>query len=348
MAEKQNILEIKNLHVSFELEEGMLDAVNGVTLDIKEGEILGIVGESGCGKTVMSKSLLGLVEAPGKVSGQILLHKLKGHELKEPIDIVSCKRNGKKIRSIRGRDIAMIFQEPMAAFSPVHTIGDQMVENILLHKTRNKKEARKLAIEMLAKVGISNPEQRIDEYVYQLSGGMRQRAMIAMALSCNPMLLIADEPTTALDVTIQAQVLELMKQIQKDIRMSIIYITHDLGVIAEICDEVAVMYLGKVVERTDVVHLFDEPMHPYTQALLRSIPRLENKERERLHSISGSVPVPINLPVKCSFCERCEQRIEGLCDQAMPEFIEAKEGHWVSCFHYQKKGWSGSVKQEDE
>lgn len=338
----ENVLEIRDLHVRFKLDEGMLDAVNGVDLNIKRGKVLGIVGESGCGKTVMSKSLMGLT-APGKVSGDIYLYESDSVVLEHPINVAKLKENGKDIQKIRGRDIAMIFQEPMAAFSPVHTIGNQMIENIRLHRTKNKVKARQIAIDMLAKVGISNPEQRIDEYVHQLSGGMRQRAMIAMALSCNPTVLIADEPTTALDVTIQAQVLDLMGKMQKESGMSIIYITHDLGVIAEICDEVAVMYLGKVVEQADVMTLFDHPMHPYTQALLRSIPKIENNGRERLYSISGSVPIPINLPKQCPFYERCEQKIPGVCDKAVPEFREAEDGHWVSCFHYQKDNVSAEA-----
>lgn len=326
------VVELKNLRVQFKMDEGMLEAVNGVSLKISRGKILGIVGESGCGKTVMSKAIMGLISPPGKVSGEISLFVSNGKDLPEPINITALKRNGKQICSIRGRDISMIFQEPMAAFSPIHTIGSQMMENILLHKTKNKKEAKKLAVEMLRKVGISNPEQRFGEYVHQLSGGMRQRAMIAMALSCSPSLLIADEPTTALDVTIQAQVLELMRNIQQESGMAILYITHDLGVIAEICDEVAVMYLGKVVEKADVLSLFTKPLHPYTCALLRSIPKVEDKSRARLCAIPGSVPVPINLPTQCPFFERCDRMTLGLCDKASPELVEVSEGHWVSCF----------------
>lgn len=330
------VLKIEDLHVRFKMDDGMLEAVNGVSLHIQSGKILGIVGESGCGKTVMSKAIMGLISPPGKISGKILLYNSDGTSLSSPIDIASLNPKRKELRNIRGRDIAMIFQEPMAAFSPVHTIGNQMMENILLHKTKDKKEAQKLAIDMLKKVGISNPEQRFHEYVHQMSGGMRQRAMIAMALSCNPAILIADEPTTALDVTIQAQVLDLMKTMQKESGMSIIYITHDLGVIASLCDEVAVMYLGRIVERADVERLFDNPLHPYTRALLRSIPRLEDKSRARLYTIPGTVPVPINLPTQCPFCDRCEEKIPGICDNMLPDFVESEDKHWVSCFLYKK------------
>lgn len=335
---KELLLELKNLHVDFKMDDQLLNAVNGVNLTVYKGQNLGIVGESGCGKSVTSQAVMGLVPKNGKISGQILLYEKDGVRLERPVDIAAMRANGREIREVRGRNIAMIFQEPMAAFSPVHTIGAQMVEGLLLHRTKSRKQAQEIAVEMLQKVGIAAPEERFHSYVHQLSGGMRQRAMIAMALSNNPVLLIADEPTTALDVTIQAQVLKLIKDMQQDTGMSVIYITHDLGVIAEMCDQVAVMYLGQVVERVDVFRLFQEPKHPYTQALLASIPRLEDTTRSRLSTIPGNVPVPINMPTQCPFYSRCSKRIDGLCDRRRPELTQVEEGHFVSCFLWQKEG----------
>lgn len=252
------------------------------------------------------------------------------------IDIAKLKPTGQQIRVLRGKDISMIFQEPMTSFSPVHTIGNQLNEAILLHRTQDKNEAREIGLDMLRRVGITNPEQRFDEYPQQLSGGMRQRAMIAMALSCHPALLIADEPTTALDVTIQAPVLELMQELQQEFGMAILFITHDLGVIAETVNEVAVMYLGKVVEFGKVTTIFDNPYHPYTRALLKSIPKLGKTTGETLESIKGSVPVPIDLPDMCPFYDRCTERMEE-CRQSAPPIIEVEEGHTVRCFHYSVK-----------
>ena len=328
------LLEINDLKAYFYLEEGVLKAVDGVSFRVAKEKVLGIVGESGCGKSVTAQAILRIVPHPGKIEGKILLERNNGNGKKGPLDLVGLDSRGKEIRSIRGKEIAMIFQEPMTSFSPLHTIGNQIMEAILLHREKDKKKARKLAIDMLDKVGIANPQQRIDEYPHQLSGGMRQRAMIAMALSCNPSILVADEPTTALDVTVQAQILELMKNLQAQFGMSIIYITHNLGVIAEISDEVAVMYLGKIVEYTSVDDLFYDPLHPYTQALLRSIPRMGKKSKARLESIEGSVPLPLDLPVGCGFYARCRQAKKGICNKKTPPLVEVKKKHTVRCFLY--------------
>jgi peptide/nickel transport system ATP-binding protein len=253
------------------------------------------------------------------------------------LNLLSLDPRGKQIRSIRGRKIAMIFQEPMTAFSPMYTIGNQIMESILIHRTKNKKEAKKIALEMLSKVGISDQEKRFDQYPHEFSGGMRQRAMISMALSCNPELLIADEPTTALDVTIQAQVLELMKGLQKEFGMAILLVTHDLGIIAEMCDEVAVMYLGKIVEQSTVDEIFYNPKHPYTKGLLKSMPKLGTDRNKRLDSIEGTVPMAINLPPMCGFYDRCTDRIEGVCNvQAVPK-TQLSDNHMVRCFLYKDK-----------
>jgi len=329
-----SLLKVDNLKAHFYLDEGVLKAVDGVSFEIEREKVLGLVGESGCGKSVTAQSILRIVPAPGKIEGKILLQRKNGNAKKGPLDLVRLDSRGKEIRSIRGKEIAMIFQEPMTSFSPLHTIGNQIIEAILLHQNVNKEEARNLAIDMLDKVGIANPQQRVDEYPHQLSGGMRQRGMIAMALSCNPSILIADEPTTALDVTVQAQILELMKSLQAQFGMSIIYITHNLGVIAEISDKVAVMYLGRIVESTDVDDLFYNPLHPYTQALLKSIPRVGKKSRARLESIEGTVPLPLDLPVGCGFYARCPRAKEGICNKDMPPLVEAKKKHRVRCFLY--------------
>jgi len=329
--ENNLVLKVNNLKTYFYLDEGILKAVDDVSFKVKKKKTLGIIGESGCGKSVTAQSVLRIVPHPGKVvEGEILLY--QNH--KKAIDLAKLDPYGKRIRSIRGKEITMIFQEPMTSLSPVHTIGDQIMEAVLLHVTKDKNEARELAIEMLYKVGIPNPRQRIDEYPHQLSGGLRQRAMIAMALSCNPSLLIADEPTTALDVTIQAQILELMKNLQSQFGMAIMYITHNLGVIAEISDEVAVMYLGKVVEYAKVSEIFHNPLHPYTIQLLKSIPRVGRKARTRLEAIKGQVPLPLNLPPECSFYPRCPEAKKGLCDRNIPPLIEVKRGHLVRCFLY--------------
>jgi len=324
------LLEVKDLKTYFYLDEGVLKAVDGVSFKLEREKTFGLVGESGCGKSVTAQSIMRIVPPPGKMKGEIIFRQSN----KKVIDLARLDPFGKEIRSIRGKEITMIFQEPMTSLSPLHTIGNQIMEAILLHQKVDKKEARRLAIEMLDKVGIPDPSHRIDEYPHQLSGGLRQRAMIAMALSCNPSLLIADEPTTALDVTVQAQILELMKALQKEFGMSIIYITHNLGVIAEISDEVAVMYLGKIVEYANVGEIFCNPLHPYTVRLLRSIPKVGKKTRTRLDSISGTVPLPLNLPRGCTFYPRCPEAKEGICNLDDPSIVEAKEGHKVSCFLY--------------
>ena len=331
--EEKLLIETKDLKIHFSIDEGLLKAVDGVDIKIFEGKTLGLVGESGCGKSVTSQSLLRIVPSPGTVKGQILFHG-KGAE---PLDLATLDNNGDTIRSIRGKDISMIFQEPMTSFSPLYTMGNQIMEAIRLHRTKDNDQAKEIALEMFRKVGISNPEKRLDEYPHEFSGGMRQRVMIAMALSCNPRLLIADEPTTALDVTIQAQVLELMKDLQKEFGMGILFITHDLGVVAEMCDDVSVMYLGKVVEHAPVDEIYHDPKHPYTIGLLKSIPKIGAGSKDKLASIEGAVPVPLGLPPMCGFHERCEKRIEGLCDCQIPSMTEVTPGHYVRCFNYDGK-----------
>lgn len=338
MRENDNvILKLKDVKVHFKLDEGLLKAVDGIDLTIKKGKTLGIVGESGCGKSVASQAILMIVPKPGFVEGEILLYERKNEKKGEPIDLVKLNAQGKEIRDIRGGDIAMIFQEPMKAFSPIHTIGNQIMEGILLHVTNDPKEARQLALEILKKVGMPNAEQRLDEYPHQLSGGMRQRAMIAMALSCNPSILIADEPTTALDVTVQAQVLQLINDLKNNIGTSVIFITHDLGVISEMSDEVAVMYLGKVVEYTDVDTLFHGALHPYTVALLESIPSIAKTAKSKLESIEGTVPFPMNLPKGCGFYSRCKRAKDGVCNVDDIPMIEIDEGHFVRCVLVQQE-----------
>jgi len=329
---KDVILDIKNLKTHFFLDEGILKAVDGVDLSIKKGQILGLIGESGCGKSLTAKSILRIIPSSSKiVDGEIVLNTDK-----EQIDLVKLNSYSNMMRTIRGDLISMIFQEPMTSFSPIYTIGEQIAEMIIIHQKVNFNEAKSKSIEMLEKVGVSNPIQRFDEYPHQLSGGLRQRAMIAMALSCNPLLLIADEPTTALDVTIQAQILDLLKELQSKMDMSILYITHDLGVIAEIADDVAVMYLGKIVEYTSVKELFKNPLHPYTIKLLNSIPIL-GKKRDQLDVIEGTVPTPLNMPPKCGFESRCSEAIKGLCDSKKPHYIEKEKGHYVRCFLYESQ-----------
>ncbi len=329
MRSSDSTLEVRNLRTYFELPEGRLKAVDGVDFNIAAHQTVGIIGESGSGKSVTAQSILQIVPPPGKVeSGEILLRQSNGHI----VDMLQLNPRSRAIRAIRGKEISMVFQEPMTSLSPVHTIGKQIIESILLHVTKNKREAKELALDMINRVGISNPSQRFDEYPHQLSGGMRQRAMIAMALSCSPSLLIADEPTTALDVTVQAQILELMKELQEQFGMAIMYITHDLGVIAEIADEVNVMYLGRVVERATTIELFKNPKHPYTRRLLKSIPRLGNRGRGRLDAIRGNVPVPMNPRAECGFASRCDDFIAGRCDAAVPALVELEERHYARCY----------------
>ena len=322
------LIEVKNLKTSFYTEDGVVVAVDGVDFVIEPRKTLGVVGESGCGKSVTALTIMGLVQMPpGRIeSGEILFY--RGEEI---IDLVSLDPKGPEMRAIRGKEIAMIFQEPMTSLNPVYTIGNQIMEAIMLHQHLRKAQAKEATIEVLRAVGISSPEQRIEEYPHQLSGGMRQRAMIAMALSCNPSLLIADEPTTALDVTIQAQVLKLMNDLRREYKMAILFITHDLGVIAHIADDVIVMYLGKVVESASVREIFHHPLHPYTQGLMKSIPSLAATGKERLVPIEGVVPDPYELPRGCGFEPRCPSRI-GRCSEGAPTLVEARPGHMVACW----------------
>jgi oligopeptide/dipeptide ABC transporter ATP-binding protein len=330
------LLKVRNLKTYFFLREGIVRAVDGANFEVGRGRTLGIIGESGCGKSVTALSILRIVPHPGRtVEGEVQFHRSMRRngsgEVTQVVDLAKLDPRGSEIRSIRGAEIAMVFQEPMSSLTPVYTIGDQIMETILLHQEINSAQAREGAIEMLDRVGMPKPSQTVDSYPHQLSGGMRQRAMIAMALSCNPSLLIADEPTTALDVTTEAQILELMRDLQQELGMSIMYITHDLGVIAEMAEDVVVMYLGKIVERADVVSLFHDPQHPYTQALLKSIPKIGRKSRQRLASIKGMVPDPYALPEGCLFHPRCPEYMEGICDQQDPRLSEVKKGHWASC-----------------
>jgi oligopeptide/dipeptide ABC transporter ATP-binding protein len=329
---KKSLIEVKDLQVSFPLDEGLVRAVEDVNLTIHQGEVLGVVGESGCGKSVTAQSIMQILPYPGKIDrGEILFCERNG----SITDIAQLKASGKHMRQIRGKEIAMIFQEPMSSFSPIHTIGNQIMEAILLHQKISKADARKCAAEMLDRVGIPNANKRLDDYPFEFSGGMRQRAMTAMALSCDPALLIADEPTTALDVTIQAQILKLMKDIQCDTGTAILFITHNLGVIAQIADRIAIMYLGKIVEEGPVSDIFTSPKHPYTVNLLRAIPRIGKTEGKRLVSIKGSVPGPLERPKGCPFHARCEELIPGHCDIMVPTLIQINEEHQVRCFLYE-------------
>ncbi len=336
-AQEDLLLEVRGLKTWFKLDEGTVKALDGATFDVKRGKTLCIVGESGCGKSMTARSILQIVQPPGKViEGEMLFHPRDlATGAVSTVDLAKLNPTGPQIRDIRGKDISMIFQEPMTSFSPVHTIGSQIAENVLLHNKMSKEQARQHSIEMLRKVGVPRAEERFDGYSFQLSGGLRQRAMIAMALSNNPQLLIADEPTTALDVTTQAQILELMQGLQDEFGMAMIFITHDLGVVAEIADEVAVMYLGIVVERGTVDEIFHAPKHPYTRALLRSIPRLGEATGERLDSIRGMVPDPYNRPDGCPFNTRCDFAIPGVCDRVLPPRTDLGYRRDVRCLLYE-------------
>jgi peptide/nickel transport system ATP-binding protein len=330
------LLSVRNLKTYFAQDEGTVRAVDGVSFDMAQGATLGIVGESGCGKSVTARSILRIVDRPGKIlEGEIHFRRpARNGGAPQTVDLARLDPNGQEMRSIRGAEIALIFQEPMSSFSPVHTIGNQIVEAILLHQPVTRRQARAQTIEILQRVGVSSPEARVDQLTHQLSGGLRQRAMIAMALSCKPTLLIADEPTTALDVTTQTQILELMRRLQHEDGMAIMLITHDLGVIAEMASDVAVMYLGRVVEQAPVDALFHDPRHPYTRALLRSIPRIRARTRERLTPISGAVPHPYDRPTGCPFHSRCDSFMAGKCDREAPVLRPVGDGHAVSCFLY--------------
>ena len=325
---EENILEVRNLKVDIAVDDYVLNAVRGVNFTMKKGEILGLVGESGCGKSVTSKEIQGINPDNCASSGEVLFRTKNGKVL----NLLTLEKDGETYRAIRGAEIAMIFQEPMTAFSPLYTIGNQLAEIILIHEPKTtKQQARARVLEMLKKVGIANPEKRIDQYPHEFSGGMLQRALIAMMLSLNPTLLIADEPTTALDVTIQAQILELMLNLQREFGMSILFITHDLGVVANICDHVAVMYLGEIVEYGTTQQIFHNPQHPYTKGLLNSLPKMEQSRAEKLYVIDGVVPLPVDMKPCCGFHERCGECMKGTCDQQYIDWVTVEKGHTVRC-----------------
>jgi oligopeptide/dipeptide ABC transporter ATP-binding protein len=327
------LIEVDALEVSFSMRDCVIRAVDGVTYTIAKERTLGVVGESGCGKSVTALAVMGLVESPpGRVAGGRILF----HRGDKTIDLAALPPKGRTMRSIRGNEIAMIFQEPMTSLNPVLTIGFQIMESLMLHQDMHRRAAKGKAIDMLRAVGIPLPEKRVDEYPHQLSGGMRQRAMIAMALSCHPLLLIADEPTTALDVTIQAQVLDLMNALRKEFRTAIQFITHDLGVIAGMADDVAVMYLGRIVESAPVEEIFLAPKHPYTRGLLNSIPSL-TRSKDRLVPIEGVVPDPSDAPPGCGFAPRCPRHTDR-CKPDAPPLVETSPGHCVACWLYGRVG----------
>lgn len=351
------LLEIKDVHVEFEVRDGIVHAVDGISYTVNRGETIGIIGESGCGKSITAKAAMQMLPKPGKVTrGEILYHrrnKLDASKPTEIVNITSLDPDGNLIRSIRGGEFAMIFQEPMSSLTPVYTtgtligealnlhrkipvtVGEQMAQTITQYRNVTKEEAREISIQMLQKVGIPKPHERVDAFPHQLSGGQRQRVMIAIALSCEPFMLIADEPTTALDVSIEAQILDLMRELQESMEMSIMFITHNLGVVAEMAKEIVVMYMGKQVEWADTVEVFYEPKHPYTRALLESIPKVGTRTGERLASIKGMVPDPFHLPPGCVFHPRCPSFMPGKCDQIVPTWLEAEPNHWVRCLLYE-------------
>ena len=349
MNERKPIVQVKNLGVSIKMDEGLLTPVRGVDFEIMPGETLGLVGESGCGKSLTSKAILAINDKKCQSTGEILFR----DENEEIVDIVKLEQASKRreflgfrkakpgepdkkaairrLRTIRGKQISMIFQEPMVAFSPMYTIGNQINEATLLHITKDKAKAKEISLNMMKLVGIANAEKRYDQYPHEFSGGMLQRALIAMALVCKPRLLIADEPTTALDVTIQAQILELMQELQKELKMAILFITHDLGTVAKMCDRVAVMYLGKIVETGTAAEIYKNPQHPYTRGLMGSVHKIGSLKADRLFSIEGTVPLALNLQPGCGFYDRCDQRIEGLCDKVDPENLCLGGTHCVAC-----------------
>ena len=327
------LLSVKNLSTEFPVKKGIVRAVEDVSFDVDQGEILAIVGESGSGKSVTSLSIMGLLAEPGHVAGGSL--EFEGKDL--------ATLSEKQYRELRGNDMAMIFQEPMTSLNPVYRVGNQIVEAIRTHEKVSKAEAKDRAVDLLRKVGIPSPEARINDYPHQMSGGMCQRVMIAMALACNPKLLIADEPTTALDVTIQAQILDLLRRLRDDTGMAVLLITHDLGVVSETADRVVVMYCGQVVEEAEVRTLFDHPMHPYTLGLLKSIPRLEDDDSKRLYMIKGMVPNPLEMPPGCHFSDRCDSCMD-ICRTKVPELVDV-DGHKVRCFLYESA--DGEVKSEE-
>jgi peptide/nickel transport system ATP-binding protein len=327
------LLQVRDLRVSFRMDEGTVRAVDGVSFDVFPSQVVGIVGESGCGKSVTMRAILQLIDPPGRITGGQILYRQGA----TPIDLTRLPPRGSVMRALRGAEIALIPQEPMAAFSPVHTVGSQIIEAILLHERQDgrsigRDQARAMTVELFQDVGISMPEQRIDAYSWQLSGGLRQRAMIAMALSCKPRLLIADEPTTAIDVTTQAQILALLRALQHKYQTAIIFITHDLGVIAQMANYVVVMYLGRIMEEGPVDDIFHAPQHPYTKALLRSIPSLQKETRAALPVIAGTLPHPFNRPSGCPFHPRCEDMLRDRCASAVPALHTLAPRRAVSCF----------------
>ena len=315
------LLSVRDLEAHFPTDEGVVKAVDGVSFDIFPGQTLGVVGESGCGKSTVGRAILQILDRPGHVTGGEILWEQFDDGARTVLDIAAQNPNGPEMRALRGGDIALIFQEPMTSFSPVHTIGSQITEAIRLHRDMTVPEARDWSIKLLNMVGIPNPAQRFNEFSYQLSGGLRQRALIAMAISCSPKLLIADEPTTALDVTTQAQILDLLRSLQDQHKTAVMLITHDLAVIAEMADDVVVMYLGRAVEAGPVDDMFHQPKHPYTKGLLESIPSVRASGYKRLPSIAGSIPHPFNRPPGCTFNPRCPSFIAGVCDRHVPQYL---------------------------
>ena len=335
------LLKVERLSVSFNTDDGTVHAVDDVSFQVRRREIVGLIGESGCGKSVTAQAIMRIVPTPGRITGGRILFR-SGQANGSPIDLAALDARGRAIRRVRGGQIAMIFQEPMTAFSPVHTVGDQIVEAIRLHRTASKAEARDIAAAMLDRVGIPQAGSRLDSYPFQLSGGMRQRAMIAMALCTRPQLVIADEPTTAVDVTIQAQILELMKALRDEFHMAILLVTHDLGVVAETCQYVNVMYMGRVVESGPVERIFANPLHPYTQALMRSIPQMTGPVSERLAVIRGSVPDPYARLPGCAFHPRCDHVLAGRCDAGGPPALLKVEADHRSACHLHAEPEAGS------
>jgi peptide/nickel transport system ATP-binding protein len=329
------VLRVENLHTYFHTTLGTVRALNGVSFTVPRGKVLGVVGESGCGKSVTMLSVMQLVPPPGKIEqGKIVFHAARGGN-GGWVDITALDRHSPEMHDIRGNEISMIFQEPMTSLNPIFTIGQQISEAVLLHQGVDQAEGRRRSIDILTRVNMPNPERIVDNYPHELSGGMRQRAMIAMALSCTPTLLVADEPTTALDVTTEAQILDLMRDLQADLGMSITFITHDLGVIAQMADEVVVMYLGQIVERAPVDDIFFEPKHPYTKALLESIPHIGSRTKARLASIRGTVPDPYSIVPGCPFHPRCDSFMPGICDADMPAITPIGAEHYVRCYLYE-------------
>ena len=340
------LLSVRNLRTHFRTTLGTVHAVDDVSFDIHRGEVVGLVGESGCGKSITARSILGIVPPPGAVVGGSILY--SGAAPEQPVDLARLSPKSAELRRFRGQEIAMIFQEPMSALSPVHTVGDQLIEALkLYHAGLGDDEARERGIELLRQVGIPSPEKLIDAYVFELSGGMRQRALIAIAISGEPQLLIADEPTTAIDVTIQAKVLGLLKELQAQTGMAILFITHNLGVIAELADRVNVMYLGRIVESGSVYDLFDDPRHPYSQKLLQSIPSIAVEPGSELQTIEGSLPDPYLRLRGCRFAERCGEFMADVCDGAEPELVAVGSGHHARCYLYDRPAAGAAKEQAD-